>query len=441
MNPLNGYLQSARSARTVLAGMILLLGISASALADYITLDEKEVFGERRWGVIPYAFSTDSLGTGLGIGTFVGGVHQPQSSLGVTGFLTDNDSWLVAGILQNWRFDALDRWFFDIYLQFSHFTDQRFYDSHDRSAPDSPGSNYSDKDDYLSGTSNDHHMEFTLRYVFPIGAGRDDPLTIFRTRRGMRISPPRGGHGWNPLETGKTVLGARYFYRYRDLKELDEEDVRVANTNGVELWLDYDNTDFLPNPTYGNRQTLTLMHDFGWFNSSNSWTNLELEASWYLNLGTSDWFRQQVLALNFWTSHTPTWDLDKETGAVSNRPPPSFGSQLGGYDRLRGYPDGRFHDKSAVYYGAELRMMPQVNGLDRLPLLKYLEIDWWQVVGFAEAGRVAPEYSGELFHKDLKWDVGLSFRVMTFRVPVRLDWAFSDEGYSIWAMYGQPYSR
>ncbi|HIE55693.1 MAG TPA: hypothetical protein EYP90_11010, partial [Chromatiaceae bacterium] len=281
----------------------------------------------------------------------------------------------------------------------------------------------------------------TLRYVLPIGAGKENPLTIYRTRRGLRVSPAGGGRGWNPLTTGKTLLGARYFYRYRDLKELDEEEVGVASTNGLELWLDYDNTDFLPNPTFGNRQKLILTRDPGWFDSSNSWTNLQLDASWYIDLGTSRWFRQQVLALAFWTSHTPTWGLDKKTGEVRNRPPPSFGSELGGFDRLRAYPAGRFHDKSAVYYGAELRMMPQVNGLDRLPLLKHLEIDWWQLVGFVEAGRVAPEYENDLFYKDLKWDFGLSLRVMTFRVPMRLDWALSEEGYSIWAMYGQPYSR
>lgn len=62
------------------------------------------------------------------------------------------------------------------------------------------------------------------------------------------------------------------------------------------------------------------------------------------------------------------------------------------------------------------------------PLLKHLEIDWWQVVAFAEAGRVAPKYSAELFIKDLKWDVGLSFRVMAYRMPLRLDWAVSEEG-------------
>ncbi|HIE53674.1 MAG TPA: hypothetical protein EYP90_00570, partial [Chromatiaceae bacterium] len=183
---MNGTSRPARkgcAAGGFLIGSLLLFILLSPAFASSITLDEKEEFGQSRWGVIPYAFSTDALGTGIGIGSFVSGVHQPQSSLGITGFKTDNDSWLLAGTLYNHRFDLLERWFFDIYLQFSRFTDQRFYDSPDRSAPDSPGSNDSREDDFLSGVSNDRHVEFTLRYVLPIGAGKENPLTIYRTRR------------------------------------------------------------------------------------------------------------------------------------------------------------------------------------------------------------------------------------------------------------------
>ena len=390
---------------------------------------------------MPYLFATESLGTALGAGAFIGGIRQPQSSLTATAFTTNNESWLAAGSLNNLRFDGLDRWFFDIYALTAHFTDQRYYDSIDRSTQDSAGSNDSSPDDFLSGVSNDLHLEFTLRYPLAIGAARDDPLTIHRTRKGLLLSEPQGGAAWNPLQSGKTLVGARYFHRYRDLQEIEREELLAVSTNGVEIWLDYDNTDFLPNPSRGSRQKLTLTRDFGWFNSSGSWTNLELDASKYFDLGRSAWFRQQVLALNFWTSYTPSWAVDQVSGRVAHRPPPGFGASLGGFDRLRAFPEGRFHDKAAVYYAAELRLIPQVNGLNRLPLLKHLEIDWWQLAGFAEAGRVAPAYHRELFTEDLKWDVGLSFRLMAFRLPLRLDWAISEEDQSLWAMYSQPFAR
>ena len=60
---------------------------------------------------------------------------------------------------------------------------------------------------------------------------------------------------------------------------------------------------------------------------------------------------------------------------------------------------------------------------------------------FVEAGRVAPEYDSDLFFKDLKYDAGIGLRFMAFRAVVRLDWAVSDEGNSVWAMISQPFSR
>ena len=48
-----------------------LLCVGSVALADAITLDDSEVFGEKRRGAVPYMFSTDALGAGLGAATFV----------------------------------------------------------------------------------------------------------------------------------------------------------------------------------------------------------------------------------------------------------------------------------------------------------------------------------------------------------------------------------
>ncbi len=431
------YRGKLRIAAWVALGTWLLLG---RAVADYVTLDENERFGEKRWGVIPYVFSTEALKGGGGLALLGSGFLQPQTGFAATAFYTANDSWLFAAFVRNLRVPGLDRLFIDLYAQGSHFTDQRFYEGVDPETGIRFGSNDSNKEQFVSGVSDDLHLELTMRYALPVGAGREAPLTRFRTRRGMRISEPRGGKVWNPLTSGKTIAAARLFYRYRDLERLTREEA-TANTNGIELWLDYDNTDFLPNPSFGSRQKLKLTMDFGWFDSANSWTNIDFDASKYFDLGTSQWFRQQVLALDFWTSYTPTWDLDERTGEVRHGPPPGFGSTLGGYDRLRGFPVGRFIDKAAVYYTGEIRLTPHYNGLDTIPVIQWFDIDWWQVVGFVEAGRVGPEYGGELFFEDLKWDVGLSLRLMAFRQPVRLDWAYSEEGSSIWAMVSQPFSR
>ena len=134
---------------------------------------------------------------------------------------------------------------------------------------------------------------------------------------------PQGGEVWNPLTSGKTTLATRFFYTYRDLSDFDDEDSEQleAKTNGLDFWIEYDNTDFPRNPTEGSRQQFMVSRDFGWFDSSNSWTNLELDMAKYFNLGTSSWFKQQVLALNFWTSNTPTWETNSDNPQqVTHRP-------------------------------------------------------------------------------------------------------------------------
>jgi len=88
--------------------------------------------------------------------------------------------------------------------------------------------------------------------------------------------------------------------------------------------------------------------DFGLLDSSNSWTVVDGEVDKYFSLGASDWFRQRVLAFDFWTAYSPTWN-EKSNGDIDNGAPSFAGATLGGLWRLRGYPTNRFSDKAAIY--------------------------------------------------------------------------------------------
>ncbi len=439
-----------RVAPLVLLATAFLSAVPEPASAQVIALDEGQSIEDPRGGWLPYLFATDSLGTAVGAAAFSGGKPQPQMSLFGTAFVTSNESVLLSGALDGYRFGD-SRFFLDAFILVDHFTDQRFYLDYDRDPTEvRAGSNESAQDDFVRGVSNELTYDITLKYRLPIGGTRDDPVAVYHLKHGLLESGPRGGDQWNPMVSGQTTLGGKFFYTYRDLNDFtigDLEDRTIhellsAKTNGLELWLDYDNTDFPRNPSRGSRQQLKLTRDFGWFDSSDSWTNLEADLSKYFNLGTSSWFRQQVLALNFWTSNTPSWEPDPTNPhIIYHRPPPNYGSELGGFDRLRAFPSGRFRDKSAVYYAAELRLIPKPQPLRDMPLLRYFEIDWWQVVPFVEAGRVGPEYNSDLFVEDLQWDAGIGLRLMAFRMPVRLDFAVSDEGSSVWAMIEQPFAR
>jgi outer membrane translocation and assembly module TamA len=65
-------------------------------------------------------------------------------------------------------------------------------------------------------------------------------------------------------------------------------------------------------------------------------------------------------------------------------------------------------------------------------------MDWWQFVLFAEGGRVANAYDGELL-QDWKLDAGAGLRAMVAGAVVRLDIGVSDEGVNGWVMVGQPF--
>lgn len=413
-------------------------------MAQNVALDPGQRLEDERTGWLPYAFSTDSLGTTVGAAAFSSGKFgQPQSSLFGTAFGSSNDSWGIVGALNNLKLPGTRRLFADTFVLIGHFTDSRFYSDLDQDPTQiRAGSNESSADDFVTGISNDVQVELNLKYALPIGNAVEEPVSVYHLDRGLVRSGPPGGGEWNPMTSGKTTASLKLFGRYQDLDEASQSDLLVARTNGLELKLDYDNTDFPRNPARGSRQKFTLTRDFGWFDSSNSWTNLELELSKYFDLGSSGWFEQQVLAFNFWTSNTPTWTRDEDNPQiVSNRPPPYMGSTLGGFDRLRAFPSGRFNDKSAVYYTSELRVIPRTKPLRDIGLFDYFEIDWFQVVPFVEAGRVGPEYNRELYLEDLKVTAGIDLRLMAFRNVFRIGWARSEEGNQVWAMFGQPFAR
>ena len=124
---------------------------------------------------------------------------------------------------------------------------------------------------------------------------------------------------------------------------------------------------------------------------------------------------------------------------VNGRPPYYDGSALGGFDRMRAYPDHRFNDRSAVYYAVEYRAIPHWNPLSRLSFAGIPKIDWWQWALFAEAGRVASAFDLSELHGDMKTDAGFGVRAYSQGIVGRLDFAFSEEGSAIRAMIGHPF--
>jgi len=421
-----------------IAGVITLALTISDAFAQGIVVGPDDKFiGEQKLSV-PYAFYNDSFGVAGGYVYGVTGYPQEHASLLTTAMAGTAGSGMLFLIGQNIRLPYTSRVFLDPVASIGYFGEsEKFVNGNPRFAGDRAGSNDSDPDNYVEGGGWDNYFRMRFKYLLPIGHGEDQIISRYKLDHGILVGGASGGTSWNPFESGKSYLEFRPFYRYQ---EVDSDDVQSSSkTNGVDVSLFWDNRDYYQNPSKGNSIRFKVSRDFGWFDSTDSWTSVESEWDAYLSLGKSDWFRQRVIALNFWTSYSPTWD-EQPDGDITHRPPPYTGATLGGLWRMRAYPSQRFNDQAAVYYSAELRMIPYWNPFDYWPWLqKHLGVQWIQLVPFAELGRVAPEWDVDRLHSDMKWDAGLGLRFLAMGIVARIDAAFSNEGVGVQMMISQPF--
>ncbi|MEZ9140922.1 MULTISPECIES: BamA/TamA family outer membrane protein [unclassified Shewanella] len=393
--------------------------------------------------ILPYVFSTDSMGLNLGVGAMVSGYHQEQMTIGGTVYGGDVSYGAGAGVW-NYRLPKTDRFFMSLVGFMGYYPQQKAYaggaGEYIPVGTPLPGSNDSSNEQFLQADGASNWWDIKIEYTLPIGATRDKSTVTYDLTRGLLTSEPTGGRVWNPMESGATVAVLRQFNRYESF-ELDDGELDGA-IHAIELGLLYDNTDFSINPSYGSKQYIAISHDAGWFESEKQWTFIEFEASKYFSFGESEYASQRILAMNFWTGYSPTWELeynDEGGRIVTNNAPYSEGATLGGFYRMRGFDNKRFHDKAVIYGSAEYRYTLKYNPIEDVNWLKFLRLDWFQLVGFVEAGRVGESYTSDELLTDMKYDYGVSLRALTAGIVVRLDVAQSDESTNAWVMVDHPF--
>jgi len=387
--------------------------------------------------MLPYALYNENFGFAGGFVYGKVGAFQKQATLLTTAIVgTKGGMGFLVG--KDIQMPLIERLFLDPIVSVGYFSDSKsFIDGNPKFSGERAGSNDSDEDNYVEGDGWDNFFRLKFKYLLPIGDGRDEIITTYKMKDGLLMSEPKGGTSLNPFKSGRTYLEMRPFYRSQ---QIDGDDIdEKTKTNGLDFSLFLDNRDFYSNPSRGYGLRGKVSRDFGLFDSSDSWTNLEGELDAYIPFKMGSWLRQGVVALDYWTSYSLTWQ--KESGGeITNRPPAYTGSTLGGLWRMRGYPTQRFNDKAAVYYAAELRLIPDWNPFNRWPRFqKYVGIKWLQFAPFVEVGRVAPEWSFSRLHSDMKWDAGVGIRASAKGIVIRIDSAYSDEGAGVQMMISQPF--
>lgn len=386
---------------------------------------------------LPYAFYNEAFGFAGGWVEGRVGFPQPQARLLGTAIAGTEGSVLGFVMAQDLQIRQFDRLFIDPIFSLGYFDEfTSFIDGDPNFVGERAGTNDSDEDNNVTGDTFDAFARVRLKYLLPIGHGRGQIIPDYDILDGFLYSGATGAESLNPLESGRSFVEVRPFYRSQDLdSEFGKGELR---TNGLDFVYFWDNRDFPYNPSAGNALTLKLSRDFGLFDSSDSWTSVQAEIDAYHDFGETSWFRSQVLALDAWTADTPSWDEDG--GIIRHRAPAYTGATLGGLWRMRGYPTQRFNDRSAIYYAAEMRLIPHWNPFDAWPALQErLGVEWVQVVPFVEAGRVAGSYDLEELHSDMRWNGGIGLRAWVSGFVVRADAAVSSEGFGIQMMVGQPF--
>lgn len=419
------------------------LVLSSPLAAQEVLLHEGQTNQLPGTFTVPFAFFSDSLGPSVGASIGNRGFFQPQASAFATVVGSAGGSAYGFLAVRDVEVAALERLFINGQLNIGRFSEIDIYADGNPQFPDErAGANDSDPDNFLTGDGTDVKVWSMFGYVLPIGAGRAGPTSRLTLRDGLVIDGARDTDVWNPFRNGFTIVGLKPFYRRQDV-ETDEAGERNIATSGAEAILRYENTDFHENPSRGSFQQLRYTEDWGGLDSSAPWQTIDLQASAYIPLVEGRKSRQRVLALNLWWIDTPSWeDADAESGErVYHRPPSYAGATLGGTERMRGYSEGRFNDRSAVYYAAEYRHIPEWNPLRDVGWLnrRNARVQWLQYVVGIEAGRVADDFDMGELHGDMKVGGILGLRAMVNTLVVRADVGITDEGMAVQMTIDQPF--
>jgi hypothetical protein len=428
----------------VLAQFLILLQILVSTgyaqEAKYAqSTSYEEADNSKRLLLIPYPFVNDTIGAGIGVAAIAEGYVQKQMLTVASALGSADGTYLGFLMVRNYQVPFMKRLILEPQFSTGEFQDINSFALANPAFPNQrPGGNDSDENNFVEADGSDSWFDFKMKYLLPIGSGKNAIFPTLKTDNGIFVSGDTGGQTWNPFSSGRTYLEVTPFTRKQELEDANKT---IQKTTGVDFAIYYDNTDLPVNPSNGSYQRFFYSKDWGTISSIKPWDVAGAEAAKFISLGASESARQRVIALNFWTIDTLSWnDFDIENGVkVYERPPTYKGANLGGLWRMKGYQATRFNDRSAIYYSAEYRHTLKWNPLAKYTMNGKLDVDWIQLTGIVELGRVAPSWSlGEL-HKDMKWCAGAGIRTMVNNIVVRADFAASEEDGIVQLFIGHPF--
>lgn len=426
---------------------MLIVLFSGHIFAHSQDVPEDSLKPQAKLRILPFALYHNLTKWGFGSVVSYKGFVQEQTLMKVGGLITTSGTYYSFFQVESFQVPFFPRLYIRPDLYFGRLKNLKTYVVASEPGTAPAGSNESKPDSYVRREGVDQWYECTFKYLLPFGDGKE--VFIYpRFNKGILISGEAGGDDLlNPLESGRSFIDIKAFYRNDDLK-LDNGLEIHPITFGFEYGLTWENVDYFINPTKGNYYKLSLLNDWGAWGSNSEFTALKADLRWYVpiyNREAGD--APRVLAFNLYTMDTPTWNdvksktilPDGSTHITYKRPQFFLGTNLGGIRKLRGFEDYRFYDRAMIYYAAELRQNLKWNPMDYSEFTRSIGIDFFQLTAFAEMGRVAPEWDLGLLHKNMQWTVGGGIRVFMDGLLVRIDYGVGPEGSLIQMFVDHPF--
>lgn len=382
--------------------------------------------------ILPFGFYSDSMGASLGIGGISTGTIQPQATLFGMGVISSNESWLYYGAATNFQIPQQQQWLFSLDAYNGKFTQGRYYLRSNTERLVNINSQIQ-----VTTTGHESFIRPQAKYVLPWAKGNGGAANSLKGPRTLSDLKPI--KSWNPKESGTSSINFDGKWQRRDIGKFNR--LQASNElTAYTLNLEYDNRNSLHIPSDGGKLGLKTTLDPG--NSKRpSWTVLEFESAFFIDLETSDWARQRTIGLSVWTADTPSWDETSniQGNTTYHRPPDFAGVTLGGWDRLRGYDGGYFYNRSAIAYSAEFRIIPAWQPLSDLPAFKTFNIPWWQWAFFLDLGNTHDEYDIAELHSQFDYSAGASLRLSIEGVLLRMDYSISEVDTQLRVLINQPF--
>lgn len=377
---------------------------------------------------LPFAFSSESMSTAIGVAGLLKSAGQQQASLLGIAAGSLNHSYVGFFAANSYQIPALgEQWLFSAELYGADLPEGTYFLDDEIISPFHAGANQSKEETQIVTHGKERTARLYAKYIVPIAAGKHGAVATLAGKQAIKSMV-------NPVLSGVTSITLEPFYEARDLGEYNYLQ-RAQRATGLNIGIRWDNRDSANATLAGNVIAFDFTHGAK-TDHLPQWSMWQMQYAHFVQLPKVSELNNHVLAFSAQLSDTPSWN--EKTDDIYHRPPEFAGVTLGGFRNLRGYSSQRFHGRSAVVYAAEYRVQPSWQPLENI-FEGYYNVPWWQWVLFAEAGRVADDFSLSTLHSEMKFSLGVGARFEVEGIVVRTELAKGEEGSQFWVMVNQPF--